>query len=38
MAAGSCPNFIKDISYWRRVDCFIPDYCEDTGAPVGSQG
>ena len=37
IAAGSCPKFIKDISYWRRVKCSVPGYCEDTGAPAGSQ-
>ena len=37
MAAESCPKFIKDLSYWRRVKCSVPGYCEDTGAPAGSQ-
>ena len=37
IAAGSCPKFIKDISYWRRIKCFISGYCEDTGASAGSQ-
>ena len=37
IAAGSCLKFIKDISYWRRVKCSIPGYCEDTEVLARSQ-